>query len=172
MPRSLSIILSLLLLTSFGASQSLGDYARQVQQQKQQKNGASAAKVVTNDDLSPSSAPKPAPEPDAKKNQVKPEPVKTLGYESFTPEMWERSITAQKHWVAFLQSEADKLKTPPPPQFDTKKIATDSETRRYWEERGMQQQYALQIADQQKKLKEMQDEARKAGMPQSIYEPQ
>lgn len=172
MQRSLSIILPLLLLTSFCTSQSLGDYARQVQQQKQQKSGASAAKVVTNDDLSPSPAAKPAPDPDPKKSQAKPEQVKTLAYESFTPEMWERAITGQKHWVAFLQKEADKLKTPPPPQFDPKKIATDSETRNYWEERGIQQQYALQIADQQNKLKEMQDEAKKAGMPPSIYDPQ
>ena len=172
MQRSLSIILSLLLLTSFCASQSLGELARKNQQQKQQKNGASATKVVTTDDLSPSPAAKPAPEPDLKKNQAKPEQVKTLGYESFTPEMWERSIRAQKQWVAFLQKEADKLKTPPPPQFDAKNIGTDLATRNYWEERGMQQQYALQIADQQRKLKEAQDEAKKAGMPPAIYDPQ
>lgn len=170
MQRSLSIILSLLLLTSFCASQSLGDYARQVQQQKQQKTGGSATKVVTNDDLSPSLAAKPAPEPDPKNNQAKPESVKTLGYESFTPEMWARTIKAQKDWVAFLQTQADKLKTPP--KFDAKQAATNLEAREYWEERGIQQQYAAEIPEQQKKLKELQDAARKADMPSSIYDPQ
>ena len=171
MHRIFCIILPLLLLTGSCHSQSLGERARQLQEQKQ-KTGMSSAKVVTNDDLSTSPAPKPAPEPDPKANQAKPEPVEKLGYESFTPETWEKSITAQKHWVAFLQSEADKLKIPPPPQFDAKKVASDPEARKYWEERGMQQQYALQIADQRKRLNEMQDEARKAGMPPSVYDAQ
>jgi len=170
--QSLSIILPLLLLTAPCHSQSLGERARQLQEQKQKNTGTSPAKVVNNDDLSPSPAPKPAPEPDPKANQAKPGSVKTLGYESFTPEMWERSITAQKHWVAFLQTEADKLKIPPPPRFDAKKVATDPEARNYWEERGIQQQYASEIPEQQKKLKEMQDEAKKAGMPASIYDPE
>jgi hypothetical protein len=169
--RSFSIILPLLLLTTSCHSQSLGERARQLQEQKK-KTGSSPARAVTNDDLSPSPAPSPAPQPDAKTNQAKPGSAKTLGYESFTPETWQRSIAAQKQWVAFLQKELDKLKIPPPPQFDAKNIATDLETRRYWEEREMQQQHALQLAEQQKKLKELQDEARKAGMPPAIYDPQ
>jgi len=169
--RSLSIILPLLLLITSCHSQSLGERARQLQQQKQ-KTGTSPARVVNNDDLSPSPAPSPAPQPDAKTNQAKPGSVKTLGYESFTPETWEKSITAQKQWVAFLQKELDKLQIPPPPQFDAKKVAIDPEAKRYWEEREMQQQHALELAEQQKKLKELQDEARKAGMPPAIYDPQ
>ena len=163
-------LLTLFLISSLCHAQSLGDIARQKQKEKE-KNGSAAKKVVTNDDLSPAAGPAPAAAPATASTKTTPTaPYKALGYENFTPEMWARTIKAQKDWVAFLQKEADKLKTPP--KFDQKKAATDPEARRYWEERGIQQQYASEIPEQQKKLKDMQFEAQKTGLPASVWDPQ
>jgi hypothetical protein len=41
-----------------------------------------------------------------------------------------------------------------------------------WEERSIAQQLASELPEQQRKLEEAQDEARKAGMPASVYDPQ
>lgn len=77
--------------------------------------------------------------------------------------MWTRTIKAQKDWIAHLQAEAEKLKTLR--QVDINKIATDPEERKLWEERSIAQQLASEIPEQQKKLKEAQDDALKAGSP-------
>jgi len=84
--------------------------------------------------------------------------------------MWTRTIKAQKDWIAHLHSEAEKLKTLR--QVDINKLATDREERKLWEERSIAQQLASEIPEQQKKLEEAQDEARKARMPASVYDPQ
>ena len=57
-------------------------------------------------------------------------------------------------------------------QVDINKLATDPEERKLWEERSIAQQLASEIPEQQGKLEEAQDEARKAGMPASVYDPQ
>ena len=163
-------LLSVFFIGSFCYGQSLADLARQTQQEKQ-KSAVAEKKVFTTDDLNPIAAPKPAatPAPESKK-PVQPKGYDKLSTTSFTPETWTKTIKAQKDWVAFLQQQADKLKTPA--KFDQKKTATDLEARKYWEERNIQQQYASQIPEQQQKLKDMQSEAQKAGMPDSVVDPQ
>ena len=167
-----SILPTLLLMGGLCHGQSLGEAARQIRQQKQ-KDGTAAKKVVTTDDLSPSSDPKPTPDSkpaSPKKDAPKPLPYKTIGTAGFTPEMWTRTIKAQKDWIAHLQAAAEKLKTLR--QADINKVATDPEERKLWEERSILQQLASEIPEQQKKLEEAQDDARKAGMPASVYDPQ
>lgn len=163
-------LLSLLLISGPCYGQSLADLARQTQQEKQ-KNAPTEKKVFTTDDLNPVAAPKPAaaPDPDPKK-AVQPKGYDKVGTTSFTPETWTKNIKAQKDWIAFLQKQADMLKAPP--KFDQKQAATDLKARKYWEERNIQQQYASQIPEQQQKLKDMQSEAQKAGMPDSVVDPQ
>ena len=161
-------LLSFFFIGSFCYAQSLADLARQNQQEKQ--NNAAEKKVFTTDDLNSIAAPKPIATPASEpKKAVQSKGYDKLGTESFTPESWTKTIKAQKDWVAFLQTEADKLKTPP--KFDQKKTVTDLQARKYWEERDIQQQYASQIPEQQQKLKDMQSEAQKAGMPDSVVDP-
>jgi hypothetical protein len=160
-----TILPTRLLIDGLCEGQSLGEAARQIWQQKQ-KGGRVAKKVIATDDLSTSSDPKPTPDSkpvSPKKDDPKPLPYKTLGSAGFTPEMWTRTINAQKDWIAHLKAEAEKLKTLR--QVDINKLATDPEERKLWEERSITQQLASQIPEQQKKLEEAQDEARKAGMP-------
>jgi hypothetical protein len=161
-------LLSLLLISGACYGQSLADLARQNQQEKQ-KNAVAEKKVFTTDDINPVAAPKPAA-PAAEPKKVQPKGYDKLGTTSFTPETWTKTIKAQKDWVAFLQKEADMLKTPP--KFDQKQAATDLQARKYWDERNIQQQYASEIPEQQQKLKDMQLEAQKAGMPDSVVDPQ
>jgi hypothetical protein len=166
------ILPTLLLIGGLCHGQSLGEAARQVRQQKQ-KNETAAKKIIDTDDLSPTPDPKPAPDSkpaSPKKDAPKPPPYKTIGTAGFTPEMWTRTIKAQKDWIAHLQAEAEKLKTLR--QVDINKVATDPEERKLWEERSIAQQLASEIPEQQKKLQEAQDDARKAGMPASVYDPQ
>jgi hypothetical protein len=161
-----------LLLGGLCHGQSLGEAARHIRQQRQ-KEGTTAKKVITSDDLSTTPGPTPAPDSkpaSAKKEEPKPLPYKTVGTAGFTPEMWTRTIKAQKDWIAHLQAEAEKLKTLR--QVDVNKVATDPEERKLWEERSIAQQLASEIPEQQNKLQEAQDEARKAGMPASVYDPQ
>jgi len=166
-----TILAALLLIGGLCHGQSLGEAARQIR--RQQKDGTAAKKVIDTDDLSTSSDPKPTPDskpPSPKNDAPKPLPYKTVGTAGFTPEMWTRTIKGQKDWIAHLRAEAEKLKTLR--QVDINKLATDPEERKFWEERSIAQQLASEIPEQQKKLEEAQDEARKAGMPASVYDPQ
>jgi hypothetical protein len=159
-----TILPTLLLIGGLCHGQSLGDAARQIRPQKQ-KDGT-AKRVVTTDDLSPIPDPKPTPDP---KKDVPKLPYKT-GIAGFTPEDWTRSIKAQKDWIAHLQAAAEKLKTLR--KVDLNKVATDPVERNFWEERSILEQLASEIPEQQQKLKEAQDDARKAGMPVAVWDPQ
>jgi len=162
-----TIFPALLLIGGLCHGQSLGEAARQTRKQKQ-KDSTAAKRVITTDDLSPSPDPKLIPDP--KKDVPKPLPYKTVGTAGFTPEDWTRSIKAQKDWIAHLQAAAEKLKTLR--KVDMNKVATDPAERNFWEERTDLEQLASEIPEQQKKLKEAQDDARKAGMPVAVWDPQ
>ena len=125
-----TILATLLLIGGMCHGQSLGEAARQIRQQKQ-KDGTAAKKVIDTDDLSTSSDPKPTPDSkpaSPKKDATKPLPCKTKNTAGFTPEMWTRTIKAQKDWIAHLQAEAENLKTLR--QVDINKLATDLEERK------------------------------------------
>src|SRR3974377_1288342 len=146
--RAIVASVMLLMMGDLCHGQSLADAARQNRLQKQ-KNGSSTKKVLTTDDLSPGADPKPparAKAEPAKKDESKPEPYKTVGTAGFTPDMWVRTIKAQKDWVAHLQEAGEKVKTPP--QFDVKNVANSPEARRQWEERGIQEQLASELPEQ------------------------
>ena len=163
-----TILPTLLLIGCLCHGQSLGETARQIRQQKQ-KDGTAAKRVIDTDDLSPSSDPKPASPP--KKDVPQPPPgYKTVGTAHFTPEDWTRSIKAQKDWIAHLQASAEKLKTMR--KVDLNKVATDPAERNFWEERSTLEQLASEIPEQQKQLAKAQDDARKAGMPVAVWDPQ
>jgi hypothetical protein len=166
----LRVLPALLLVSSLCHGQSLGETARQLRQQKNTSRTA-AKKVVTTDDLSPSPDPKPGPDSKPPKEEdVKPASFQWLGTAKFTPEMWTRAIRAEKGWIAHLQEEAEKLKTER--AVDLNKVATDPEERKLWGERQIQQQCASDIPGEQKKLQDMEEAARKAGMPPAVRSPQ
>ena len=162
-----TMLATLLLMGGLCHGQSLGEAARQAQQEKQ-KDGKTAKRVISTDDLSPTPVPKPTS--DSKKDVQRPLPYKTVGTADFTPADWTRSIKAQKDWIAHLQEAAEKLKTMR--KVDLNKVATDPAERNFWEERSILEQLASEIPEQQKQLAKAQDDARKAGMPVAVWDPQ
>jgi len=161
MGRLPHLLVIALLFGGAGYGQSLADAARQNRQQKE-KNTAKAKTVVETDDIT---ATTPAPPSDKKPDTL----GEKLGYSHYTPEMWKRQIEAQKKLVAFFQSEADKVKSPP--DFDPKDAARDPEVRRKMEERGMQEQFAKELPGHIRQLQDLQEKARKAGMPRDVWDP-
>lgn len=164
--RTIKVFLPIVLLAGATHGQSLGEVARR-NRDKKEKNGPAAKKIITTDDLSSDAPPDPLkPEPS------KPEPYKKMGYSGYTPEFWKRVIEGQKKWLVFLEAEKDKLNAAGQVKLDPKDIARDPKIRKQWEEQGIQEQFASQIPEQKKKLEELQQEARKAGMPPEVYDPQ
>lgn len=86
--------------------------------------------------------------------------------------MWKRAIEGKKRWVAFLETEKSKLEASDQTTLDPRDIARDPPVRKQWEERGIQKQFASEIPAEKKQLEEMQETARKAGMPRDVYDPQ
>lgn len=71
------------------------------------------------------------------------------------PDAWKRQILAQKGWVAYLQGQADRLTAATPKGF------TDPQAVKAQE----------QVVQEKEKLQQMQEAARQAGMPSSVYDP-
>jgi hypothetical protein len=145
-----------LLIAVAGYGQSLADVARQ-NRLKRDKSATVTKKVITTDDIS-SDAPADPPQP---------EPYKKMGYSSFTPDMWKRTIEGKKKWIMFLESE--KAKFDSQRTVDLKQVTDDPKVRKQLEEQAMQRQYAAQIPEQKKQLLEMCEEARKAGLPPEVW---
>jgi predicted RNase H-like nuclease (RuvC/YqgF family) len=147
--------------TAYG--QALGDVARQQRQKQQAKKSQAAPKVVTNEDI---------PEhPQDPSDQAAPDAPPAHAPGSKSAERWKAEIQAQKQTVATLQGQIDKLNS----------SVHFVEANRYWNgaqynQRQEQKQEQVermkaQLAEQQKRLDEMQEGARKDGYGNAVYEP-
>jgi hypothetical protein len=157
----------LLLLTSAGYGQSLGDVAREQRQKQNAKDPKAAAKVVTNDEIPES---REASINSSDDTDAAPEsPVLNTGKK--TAEQWKSEIEARKTRIAALQSHVEKLN-------DSVHFV---EANRYYN--GVQyNQYQLkkqqeaqrlqkQLDSEQKALGDAQESARKAGFGSAVYDP-
>jgi anionic cell wall polymer biosynthesis LytR-Cps2A-Psr (LCP) family protein len=158
-------ILAFIGLISLAAAchaQSLGDVARE-QRQKQAKD-AHLHKVVTNEDIPES--------PEATSTtSVNDEPVAPASNDTHAAEQWKAKLETQRSSVASLQSQIDKLNASihfAGPncvancvQYNERQIHKQDEVERLQK----------QLAEQKKKLEDMQESARKAGLGSSVYEP-
>lgn len=172
---------------------SLGDVARQARQQKQQKDAmkpasskdsasnaagtsnadtAKADRVITNDQLphtglagdSTHSVPKSA---DPRASDEAPAANDHDGQ----ADHWKSQILEQKNAIASLQHEIDSVSDSI--HYAGANCVANCES---WNEHQKQKQDQVetmksQLADQQKKLEEMQESARKQGFGSSVYEP-
>jgi len=156
---SISALLAMLVLAAASSAQSLADAARANREQKEQST-AKATKVYTSDDLSPSVESELAAQGWLDPNQ--------------TPEQWKNHILAEKGWVRSYQSEVDDINarqqadagaTPPP-------AGTAPQTSQVKDFLAQSAQRSLKrLGEEQMKLSILQQTARKAGMPSSIYDP-
>jgi hypothetical protein len=167
-------------------SQSLGDVARQLRQKKQtQAKDASAKQVATNDgepaasDAAPSKTPivvtnDEGPAQPSTKSQKKSEPdsQQTPADREAQGEKWKSRIQDQKNSVVALQKEIDAISSSI--HYAGGNCVANCEK---WNEHQEQKQHEVdamkaQLEEQQKRLEEMQESARKQGFGSSVYDPE
>ena len=162
-------VLGLIVFVATGSfAQSLGDVARQ-QREKQAKPGQTAHKIVTNEEI---------PEnPDAVASgttsveQHEGSPVPAASNDTHSGEEWKAKIQEQKGTISSMQNQIDKLNSSihfveanrysNGVQYNQRQIQKQEEVQR------MQKQ----LDEQKKKLEELQEGARKAGLGSAVYDP-
>jgi len=163
-----SLTLSLLLLmASASSAQSLGDVARQNREKQKAKTTTATKKIVTNEDLSAS----PAANADSPKEEGKKAaaPVASAGMRSAA--QWKAQILAQKNAVASLQAQIDAVNKSI--YFVEANAYYNGVQYNEYQVKKQKQvaQMQQQLEEQEKRLAEMQEAARQAGMGNAIYDP-
>ncbi len=169
---------SLFTLAAHGQdSQSLGDVARLAKEQKQKQadqakgKASKAPKVVTNEDIPEH------PEDDAQASMPADQEhesgpsTSAAGGAKIPAEQWKSQIQAQKNAVASLQSNIARLN-------DSIHFAPGNCVAGcvQWNERQQAKQQEVerargQLAEQKKRLEDMQESARQQGYGSSVYDP-
>ena len=149
-------------------AQSLGDVARQTRA-KEKAKGTAKKKVITNEDIPET----PDLTPGEQETIGKAEPVASskapAGGQS--AEDWKNEILAQKNRIATLQEQIDKLNASI--RFvEANAYVNGAQYNQYQAKKQQQvENMKTQLAEQKKKLEEMQEAAKKAGMGSAVYDP-
>jgi predicted RNase H-like nuclease (RuvC/YqgF family) len=167
------ILMGLLMLVSSSYAQLLGDFARE-QRQKQHQSKQTPRKVITNEDLParPESSPpaednppEPKKKPETNSSQLSAEEMGKLG------EKLKAQIRAQKDAVEEFQDRVDQLAASI--HFVDPNAYVNGPQYNQHQLRRKQQLDQLRkvLAEQKKKLEDMQDSARRQGFGNSVYDP-
>ena len=171
-----------LLMSSAALAQSLGDVARENRDKKQAEDASGVQpKVITNKDLpkDPDADTKPSEAPSATSAAAGSEAADRSAdrrsarqrlAEQRAAEQWNRQILAQKDKVAALQARIDRLHA----SIQAANGTVQSEGPYNWYQARQLQRVAQiqqQLDAQQKKLDQMQEAARHAGMHSAVYDP-
>jgi cytochrome c556 len=186
--KSLAIAVALVVnIASTASAQSLGDIARENREKKAESASAAQAKVLTNKDLpkdaasSDQAAPatQPASDPLANGNPEKNAAEKRADQrfaqqrlaEQRTGEQWKRRILAQKDRIVRVQARIDHLKANG--QFANVSTYPHSGAYNHAQPRQVERilQLQQQLDEQKRKLEQMQEAARHAGMHTAVYDP-
>ena len=158
---------------------SLGDAARQARQQKQAKTAQPQAKetpavkpvkVITNDEI-PAHFQPAVKTAKSGQDQNENAPEQTPPEGKVPAEQWKSQIEAQKNQISALRSQIDQLSESI--HFAPGNCAANCVQ---WNERQKEKQQQVeqlksQLEDQQKRLEDMQEQARKQGYGSSVYDP-
>jgi hypothetical protein len=169
--RFLRVLAIALLLELAAYGQSLGDIARE--NREKQNPGAGSTKqpaVITNDDLGkePGDDSKLPARTTSNKADHRPA-VEQHPVDQRVAAQWKKQILAQKDKMLTLQARIDQLSAlirppgtaqfeGPPNRYQTKLLERQAEIQ-------------LQLDEEKRKLTEMQEEARRAGMHTAVYDP-
>jgi len=175
------ISLIALSISSFARGQSLGDIARE-NREKQTANDASSTakpKVITNKDLprdseantgpseaqsGPSTA---ASNKAAESRSAERHFAEQRQAEQRAADQWKRQILAQKDKIAALQARIDHFHASLHPVGES--VQYEAPYNRYQAQRVAQ--FQQQLNEQKRKLEQMQEAARHAGMHTAVYDP-
>ncbi|MFZ1011197.1 MAG: hypothetical protein WAN65_30440 [Candidatus Sulfotelmatobacter sp.] len=154
-------------------SPSLGDFARQQRQQKEQSKAApgkdpKTSKIVTNEEMPSRTEPQSARAAGKGNHDALPaaqnEPKQPA-------EHWKSQIIAQKNQIATLQRQVDELSESI--RFAPANCAANCVG---WNERQREKQQRVesmqsQLEEEKRRLEDLQDSARKQGYGSSVYDP-
>lgn len=149
-----------------GFGQSLGDVARQQRQDQQAKKDQAAPKVITNEDLPEHG--EAGSDSGKSDHSHEPEPHHTG---SRSAEQWRAQIEAQKHSIATLQAQTERLNSSI--HFvEANRYYNGVQFNQRQEQRQEQvQRMQDQLEQQRKRLDDMQEAARKDGFGNAVYDP-
>lgn len=172
MPRKLLLVLAIALGACVAAyGQSLGDIARA--NREKQTSTTSTAKpstVITNDDLGQDSPAKDASRPAGTASN---KPVRRIAQEGdidpHAAAQWKKQIVAQQDKIATLQGHVDEINATLHPAGSAQ--FNGPYNRYQTAQMDKLANLQLQLDEQKKKLAEMQEEARQAGMHTTVYDP-
>ena len=148
--------------------QSLGDVAR-AQRQKQSKDAHSTRKVVTNEDI-PEHA-ETVSGTSLSTNEHDTAPSSPASNDTHAGEQWKAKIETQKNSVASLQNQIDKLNSSIHFVEANRYYNGVQYNERQTQKQDQVQRLQSQLEEQKRKLEDMQESARKAGLGSSVYEP-
>jgi len=156
----LAALLAVPLLAAASSAQSLADAARQNRQEKAQTT-SKAAKVFTSDDLSPT------PESElAGQGMLDP---------SQTPDQWRHNILEEKKRVRYYQSQVDLLSTQQGFAASMEQSGNATQSAQAAQMTSFMaktiERAELNLGKEKTKLDILQEGARKAGMPSTVYDP-
>jgi hypothetical protein len=162
-------------------SPSLGDVARQARKQKQQQpnqdpqtaaaQSSKPTKVITNEEIPEQSEPDAQPSTEEDGSRESAPSSSPSGAAKIPAEQWKSRIEEQKNAVASLQNSIDRVN-------DSIHFAPGNCVSGcvQWNERQKEKQQQVergqaQLAEQKKRLEDMQESARRQGYGSSVYDP-
>jgi len=179
MQRMFLRILALTLLTSLCAyGQSLGDVARENRAQQAEDESGAKPRVITNKDLPPNPdgyAGPSSPEPNnpgrnaAEDRRIERRLAEQDQAEQRAAQQWRRQILAQEDRIANLQARIDRLTAS---IHFAGSAPSEGPSNRYQARQMLRvAEMENQLDEQRSRLYSMQEEARRAGMHTSVYDP-
>jgi len=177
MARTFLKMATIALLTACAYGQSLGDVARANREKKQAEDAPAAQpKVIRNADLpkDPDAKPEAAevhPEADAKASSKAADhrAAHQQLAEERAAEQWKSRILAQKYKTASLQAQIDQINASLRPMGS---VQSEGPYNRYQARQlNRAAQIQRQLDEQNRRLEEMQEAARRAGMHTAVYDP-
>jgi hypothetical protein len=170
MPHKFLLVLAIAMGVNAAHGQSLGDIARANREKQGSAPPAAQPAVVTTDDLEAGADGKAAQHPVAKVSKVA---AHSRGeQDAIDPKeaaRWRKQIVAQEDKIATLQGKIDELNASIHPAGSAQFNGPYNKYQTTQMQRLADVQ--LQMDEQKKKLVEMQEEARKAGMHTTVYDP-
>lgn len=158
-----------LLLIGQSYGQSLGDVARQQRQNQQAKKDQPAPKVITNEDLPGHSQDTSGDTSDSEK--AVPRPEVAPHHASRSAARWTAEIEAQKHSIAALQSQMERLNSTIRFAEVSGAYNAGQYNERQLHKQEQVQRMQEQLDQQRKRLEDMQEAARKDGFGNAVYDP-
>jgi len=166
------------LVTSVAHGQSLGDIARENRDNKQAETAAGVQpRVITNKDLpkdpNADQAPRPAQSTASESPAGQPADqhfAQQRLAEQRAAEQWKKQILAQENRIAALQAQIDQIHASI--QAANGSVQSEGPYNRY-QARELRRANQLQqrLDEQKRKLDQMQEAARRAGMHTAVYDP-